>query len=186
MDAPSIDIRPLRAADADAWRRLRLQALREEPAAFTASYEEAAAIDPAEFARRIPAEGEEAVLFGLFVHGALEGSAGFAIQAGLKLRHKGLLWGVYVRPAFRGRGLAKALVGRVIEHARTRVAVLQAGVRAGTNPARSAYLALGFQPYGLERAALRIDGVDFDEELLWIDFRPAALPQAPLSDRRAP
>lgn len=187
MDAPSTDIRPLRAADADAWRALRLQALKEEPAAFTASYEEAVATDPAELARRIPAEGEASVLFGLFVDGVLEGAAGFAIQPGPKLRHKGLLWGVYVRPGWRGRGWAKALVGRVIEHARSRVAVLQAGVMAGNNAARSTYLALGFEAYGLERAALRVNGVDIDEELLWMDFRTgAALPAAPLSDRRAP
>lgn len=187
MEASLPDIRPLRAADGGAWRALRLQALKDEPRAFTASYEDAIAMDPAEFARRIPAESDEAALFGLFVEGVLEGSAGFAIQPGLKLRHKGLLWGVYVRPGQRGRGFATALVSRVIEHARTRVAILQAGVLAGNNAARSTYISLGFEPYGLERAALRVDGVDIDEELLWMDFRPGAALQGPaLSDRRAP
>ena len=186
MDVPQIEIRPIRVADAVAWRALRLQALKEEPVSFAASYEEAAATDPEAFARSIPAEGGPNVLFGLHVEGALEGAAGFVVQGGLKRSHKGLLWGVYVRPAWRGRGLGKALVERVIGHARGHVALLQASVTAGDNTARTTYLALGFQSYGVEPAALRVGDVDYDEELLWIDFRPAALPAPGLSDRRAP
>jgi ribosomal protein S18 acetylase RimI-like enzyme len=194
MDAPltSPDIRPLGAADAEAWRALRLQALKEEPRAFTASYEEAAATAPADFARRMPSDGGPAVLFGLFVEGALEGSAGFSVQQGRKLGHKGLLWGVYIRPDWRRRGFGRALVGRVISHARAHVALLQAAVVADNISARRLYRSLGFEPYGVERAAVRVDGEDVDEVLLWIDFRPkadlpaAALPAAALSDRRAP
>jgi GNAT superfamily N-acetyltransferase len=186
MDVPQIEIRPVRADDAEAWRALRLQALKQEPASFAASYEEAARTDPEAFAASIPAPGGPNVLFGLYLDGALEGAAGFVVQAGLKRRHKGLLWGVYVRPAWRGRGFAKALVERVIGHARGQVALLQASVTVGADAARRAYLALGFRPYGLEPAALRVDGVDFDEELLWIDFRSAALPAPGISDRRAP
>ena len=186
MDVPSTEIRPLRAADGEAWRALRLQALEQEPASFAASFEEAVQTDPAEFARRIPAEGGADVLLGLFVDGVLEGAAGFLVQGGLKRRHKGLLWGVYVRPAWRDRGFAKALVRRVIDHARGHAALLQASVTAGNDAARRIYLELGFEPYGLEPAALRVDGRDFDEELLWLDFRGAALPAPGLSDRRAP
>ena len=84
MDVPSTEIRPLRAADGEAWRALRLQALEQEPASFAASFEEAVQTDPAEFARRIPAEGGADVLLGLFVDGVLEGAAGFLVQGGLK------------------------------------------------------------------------------------------------------
>lgn len=185
MDAHLPDIRPIRASDADAWRALRLQALKQEPASFATSYEEAAALDPEAFAGGIPAGDGPDVLFGLFVEGALEGAAGFAVQGGSKRRHKGLLWGVYVRPEWRGRGFGKALVQRVIDHARGRVALLQICVTVG-NEARRVYAALGFRPYGLEPAALRVDGIDFDEEHMWLDFRGAALPAPGLSDRRAP
>ena len=186
MDAPISQIRPLRAADADAWRALRLQALKEEPASFAFSYEDAVVIDPDEFARIIPAEGAADALFGLFINDMLEGAAGFMVQGGLKRRHKGLLWGVYVRPPWRGRGFARALVRRVIEHARDHVVLLEASVTVGNDGARRIYLELGFRPYGLELAALRVGDVDFDEELLSLDFRAAALPAPGLSDRRAP
>ncbi len=186
MDSPPFEIRPIRAADGEPWRTLRLQALKEAPASFSASYEEAVQADPAAFIRRIPAEGGPDVLFGLFLAGGLEGAAGFAVQDGLKRKHKGLLWGVYVSPLARGRGFARAMVQRVIDHARRHVALLQTCVTVGNDPARRIYLELGFQPYGLEPAALRVDGVDLDDELLWLDFRDAALPAPALSDRRAP
>ena len=185
MEAPFSEIRPLSAADGPAWRGLRLQALKQEPTSFASSFEEESQLGPVEFARHIPAEGDANALFGLFVEGVLEGAAGFVVQGGLKRRHKGLLWGVYVRPPFRGRGFAMALVQRVIDHARARVALVQASVTVG-NDARRLYLALGFEPYGLEPAALRVDGEDLDEELLWLDLRAAALPAPGLSDRRAP
>jgi ribosomal protein S18 acetylase RimI-like enzyme len=81
----------------------------------------------------------------------------------------------------------------VIERARAHVSLLQVSVAATNPPARKVYLSLGFVSYGLEVAGLRVDGVDIDEELMWIDFRgsgPTAsadsLPAAGLSDRRAP
>ena len=181
-------IRPLTSADGEAWRVLRMEALKDQPAAFTASYEDALELDPAELAAFIPAEDAPSVLFGLFVDGALEGCAGLFIGSGSKVRHKGLLWGVYVRPGWQGRGFGRALVARVIEEARGKVDLLQAGVAAINDAARRVYFGLGFQLYGLERAALRVDGADIDEELLWIDLRNGAdsLPAAPISDRRAP
>lgn len=175
MEADAV-IRPLRPADAEAWRALRLRALKEEPRAFTSSYEDALGGDAGYWARSIPEEGEASVLFGMMVGGALCGCAGLAVMSGSKIRHKGLMWGVYVAPEARGLGFGRALVAQVIEEARGKVAVLQAGVIAANAAARRIYLGLGFEVYGLERAALRVDGVDIDEELLWIDLR---------SDRRA-
>lgn len=185
--APEPTIRPLTREDAAAWRALRLTALKEHPKAFTESYEEAAERDLAAYAARMPAEGDAAAIFGLFLGDALLGSAGFAIQPGLQRRHKGLLWGVYVSAQLRGKGLAKALIERVIERARGHVVLLQAGVGGYNEPARRLYFELGFRSYGLEPAALRVDGEDVDEELIWLDLRGGdSLPPSDLSDRRAP
>jgi ribosomal protein S18 acetylase RimI-like enzyme len=67
-------------------------------------------------------------VFGGFEESALLGIAGFAVPPRAKKRHKGLLWGVYVREAARGRGLGRALVVQVIEHARAHVVQLHAAV----------------------------------------------------------
>jgi RimJ/RimL family protein N-acetyltransferase len=96
--------------------------------------------------------------------------AGFMAQNRLKARHKGLMWGVYVRPDWRGRGLGEALVRQVVDHAADHVIVLEAGVGIFNTGARRTYHKLGFRPYGIERKALRIGDTFYDEELLFIDF----------------
>ena len=83
-----------------------------------------------------------------------------------KKRHKGLLWGVYVREAARGRGLGRAVVARVIEHARAHVVQLHAAVVTTNEAARRLYRSLGFEPYGLEPRGLACAGRYFDQELL--------------------
>ncbi len=167
----SVEIRPLRPAEAEAWRALRLQMLKESPTAFSSAYEDAVELDLERFASRIPDDGVDA-LFGLFVHGRLAGSAGFAVERGRKVRHKGGLWGVYVAPEVRGRGLGAALLARLIEHARQHVAVLQGGVVTANAGAWALYRRLGFEQYGLEADALRIDGRAYDEALLRLRLDP--------------
>lgn len=163
-------IRPLRTEDAPQWRRLRLEALELCPTAFSTSYEEASRQDVAAFASHIPPPGRRSVLLGAFRDDVLLGTAGVHVPATAKLAHKGELWGVYVAPAMRGRGVAAALVRAAIEHARTRVAVLQLAVGTDNTSARALYHRLGFVPYGLERRAMRVAGQDYDDELLALDF----------------
>jgi ribosomal protein S18 acetylase RimI-like enzyme len=110
------------------------------------------------------------VLFGAFHDDALSGSAGVHVYPRLKQRHKAQLWGVYVDPSLRGRGVGAALVRAAIAHARTRVAVLQLSVQFDNSAARALYRKLGFVPYGVERRALRHDGKDYDDELMAMDL----------------
>ena len=105
-------------------------------------------------------------MFGAVAEGVLLAVAGFAEAEPAKKRHKGLLWGVYVRDAARGRGLGRAVVARVIEHARAHVVQLHAAVVTSNEAARRLYRSLGFEPYGLEPRGLACDGLYFDQELL--------------------
>jgi GNAT superfamily N-acetyltransferase len=165
---PDHEIRVLSARDAPAWRALRLEMLRQNPSSFHADLEQASARSDEDWARGMPADGVD-ILFGLFVQGELCGSAGFYRQKTPKLAHKGMMWGVYVASAHRGRGFGGALVRRVIEHARGCVAVLQTGASAEGAPV---YRREGFVPYGFERDSVRVDGVSYDEEHLAIHFEP--------------
>lgn len=171
-------IRPLTAEDAPAYRALRLSALADTPQAFGASYEDEAVRSLDMIARRLDA-GPANCVFGAFAGSELVGTAGFIIpNASAKSRHKGLLVGVYVGPACRGRGIGRALVQTVINHARSHVVLIQAAVGAGNTKARQLYDELGFREYGLERKALLVDGIYVDEALLALDFSPDA-PQNP-------
>jgi ribosomal protein S18 acetylase RimI-like enzyme len=135
------------------------------------SYEEASQQDLAAFASHIPSPDESRAIFGAFDREALVGSAGLHVHTRPKWAHKGELWGVYVVPSRRGRSIATKLVNAVIAHARTRVAVLQLAVGMDNTAARALYHRLGFVRYGIERRALRIDGKDYDDEMLAMDFK---------------
>lgn len=168
MDAPII--RLLRPDDAGAYRTLRLQALRDHPEAFGASHEDEAARSLDMTTRRLDG-GPLNCVFGAFAGDDLVGTAGFIVpDRSAKSRHKGLLVGVHVSPAHRGRALGRRLVAAVIDHARAHVVLLQAGVGVDNAPALRLYESLGFRHYGLEDKALRVDGVFVDEALIVLDF----------------
>lgn len=162
-------IRPLAPSDAQAFKALRLEALTASPEAFGSSYEEEAPLALEAVRARIAASGPNAV-FGAFADEQLVGMAGFAVYDRVKACHKGLMWGVYVRAEHRGRGLGRTLVQAVIDHASRHVIMLEAAVGLDNGSARRTYHALGFRPYGIERKALRVGDVFYDEELLAIDF----------------
>jgi ribosomal protein S18 acetylase RimI-like enzyme len=167
-----IDIRPLTRADGPAFRALRLEGLTEASAAFSAAYDDEILRGDEEFAARIPAAPPSAI-FGAFDGTALVAMTGLTVHAGAKERHKGMVWGVYVAPAGRGRGLAKRLMQAVIAHARTveGLELLQLGVGVYNEPARALYGAMGFAVYGVERHALKLpDGRYIDEELRALDL----------------
>ncbi|HWE98550.1 MAG TPA: GNAT family N-acetyltransferase [Caulobacteraceae bacterium] len=168
----AIEIRPIRRDEAAAWRALRLEGLVNHPEAFSVSPEEFETLDMAAVAARMPEPGGDNIIFGVYEHGVLDGCAGFFRDTNLKERHKGTLWGVYLRPSLRGRGLGEALIDKVIEHARTRVEILKCVVNPESPGARRLYLGRGFRTYGMEPRALRVNGRDQDDELLALILKP--------------
>lgn len=150
-------VRLLTPDDAAALRLLRLESLDAFPAAFATSTEEDAARSVADFAAML-ADPEATAVFGAFDGGELVGMAGYAREARLKMRHKAMLWGVYVRPACGGRRFGERLVQAVIDHARGRVELLGACVSTTNARARRVYFGLGFKSWGVEERALKVDG----------------------------
>jgi ribosomal protein S18 acetylase RimI-like enzyme len=159
----SLTLRRLTPDDAHALCALRLEAFAAHPRDFRSSPDEEAAKPLAELADKI---GRDTVL-GLFDGETLVGAAGLAIDPRAKLRHKGLVWGVYVKPAYRGQGGAQRLLAGLIAAARGRVESLQLVVSDGNGPALRLYTRLGFSQWAVEYGALRLaDETTVDEILM--------------------
>ena len=161
-------IRILTADDLAPFKALRLEGLRDAPESFGADYTEYTTRPDAFFLQLIGTPPD--VVFGAFAGGALVGIAGFIVEKGAKIRHKGFMWGVYVTPGSRRRGIGEALVRRVVDHARRHVEILRSGVVATNAHAADLYRRLGFETYGTEARALRVGARYYDEELIALRF----------------
>jgi ribosomal protein S18 acetylase RimI-like enzyme len=87
-------------------------------------------------------------------------------MTGDKLAHRGALWGMYVRPEARGKGLGAALVRRILDDASGQVEQMHLTVVASNGPAQRLYERMGFASYGVEPRSLMIDGSYFDEIMM--------------------
>jgi ribosomal protein S18 acetylase RimI-like enzyme len=165
----SYTIRPLLPDDVDAFRRVRLDALRLHPEAFGSAYEDELQLDRTQFIERLTTPN--LTRFGGFADAVLVGLAGLQIRAGAKEQHKSRLFSMYVDAAHRRSGLAQQLVEAVIAGAREADAVvLQLSVTSSNTRAQSFYRRMGFTVYGVERRSLKVGDRYFDEDLMALDL----------------
>jgi len=158
-----MEIRVLVSADAEKCQALRLQALLECPTAFSSSYEEERETPLAEVARRLmPAD---TVVFGAFDGQRLVGTAVLHRETRRKRAHIAVVWGMYVDPGFRRRGVGRKLVERLLSHAAQMRGLrkITLGVNAANPAAIALYEAVGFESFGVEPGFLLVDGVLQDE-----------------------
>lgn len=166
MNEEPSQIRLLGPADKDQFWALRLRALKEEPHAFGASYDEALETTDSEIEKRLTASSDSFVL-GAF-NPQLVGMIGFYRRGGKKLRHKGNIWGMYVAGEGRGLGLGRALLSETIVRASKLPGLshVTLSVVTSNEAAVSLYESQGFQTYGIESAALQVDNQLLDELLM--------------------
>jgi len=169
MVSPPIIIRPICAEDAEAFAALRIEAVRDYPLAFTADYAETAGRAPKfwqEQAARSGGEGTELILLA-WAGEQLAGMLGVIAPKFGKLAHVGTIWGVYVRPPFRGRAIGQQLLRAAIDWARAKPLVtLKLSVVVGNEVAKKCYEQAGFEMYGVEPLAVKWEGKLYDENLM--------------------
>ncbi|MHC4940033.1 MAG: GNAT family N-acetyltransferase [Planctomycetota bacterium] len=167
-----MEIRRLGAGDVEAYRTIRLRSVREDPEAFMASYEEESARTVEQDRERLAASeaSDDNFVFAAFEDGQPVGITGVLRLFGhrSKGRHKAMIWGVYVAPEMRGRGIGRALMETAIDAiaAAPGIEAIQLGVGQSNKPALALYRSVGFETYGVEKAAIKLDGRDIDEEMM--------------------
>ena len=112
------EIRMLTAADAESYWKLRLEGLSHDPSAFQETVAEHTTKGMAKIRERLIA-GDAAFVVGAFSGGMLVGSVGFNREVGEKVQHNGLVWGLYVTPPLRRRGIARQMMSFLIDQTRT-------------------------------------------------------------------
>jgi RimJ/RimL family protein N-acetyltransferase len=165
-----MEVRILTEADGEAFWNIRLRALRDDPESFGSSYEEILerGIAGATQSLRKRDTSPDDATFGAFEGGTLVGIAGFRREEEVKKRHKGVIWGMYVPREMRGKGIGKALLQAAIAYAKTlpQLEQINLSVVLTSREARQLFISLGFEPYGLERHALKLHDRYFDHELM--------------------
>lgn len=165
-------IRRLTKEDAQAFWDLRFFALESAPNAFGESAEEHRDQTIESIAQRLGSGGGDSFVFGAFDGPRLVGTTGFYREPRRKRHHKGWIWGVFVVAAYRGKGIARALITAVLEEARGLPGLkkIHLSVTIEQPAARKLYSALGFRSYGVEPEALIADGRYLDEEFMFLDL----------------
>jgi ribosomal protein S18 acetylase RimI-like enzyme len=152
---------------------LRLEALQAEPLAFGKSVEEHKATPVETFALRFRDAPASNLHLGAFESGNLIGMATFLRETGVKERHKGRIYGVYVTAEKRGRGIGRGLLTHLIGAARQDPSLEQIllAVAATQEPAIKLYRSFGFETFGVEPGALKVGQTYVGENHMVLRFQ---------------
>ena len=164
-------IRPTREADAAALRELRLEALWMHPESFSSDHATSAARPASYWVERAQLGNGERNQITCVAQSAAGGElvamCGLYREEESKLRHSANLWGVYVRPAWRGLRIADALIDACENWARQRdIQIIRLAVVDTNHAAIRCYQRRGFIAYGKAPDVLRINGRQYDELLM--------------------
>lgn len=167
-----VHIRRLGAADVDRFKAMRVDAATESPASVKPTPEEEFERSIDEFQKKLAWDTHNFIL-GAFDGDQLVGIAGLRRDRGKKIHHTAILWGIYVTPSYRARGIAKSLVKAILDIAAgiAEITQIKLSVHTRNAPARRLYTLIGFETCGFERNVIRIGEESFDEELMMKTIR---------------
>jgi RimJ/RimL family protein N-acetyltransferase len=164
-----VRIRAATVDDAAALYELRLEALASHPQAFAADHDLTKARGVEAWVERIRQNeaGNEGVINVAWAGDQLVGMTGLYRGHWPKTQHSGLIWGVYVKAAWRGYGIAQGLLQACIDWAQVQgMTIATLGVATTNLPAIQCYARFGFSVYGLAPQVICYDGVFYDELLM--------------------
>ena len=162
----TVIIREASLADVNQFRDLRLFALKDSPTSFSADYRTIFDLPTSYWEDRL----KPTVLGTTFFaegNSKLVGMTGIRRGDSPKTKHGAGIWGVFIRPEWRGLRIAQGLINMCCEWAKLHeVQILKLAVVSTNESAIRLYERSGFIIYGTEPRALYYDNQYFDE--LWM------------------
>jgi ribosomal protein S18 acetylase RimI-like enzyme len=168
----SVEIRLFTEQDAQVLWDLRMLALETDPWSFADSPEELREISVDVYTSRLRSNHASNFIVGAFEEHKAVGMTGFYQEKPMKLRHKGWIWGVFVKPDVRGRGVARSLMQEAIKRAKTidGLEMILLTVSVDQPAPRKLYESFGFRSIGVEPKGIKIGTKHHDEEHLVLEF----------------
>ncbi|KKQ46169.1 MAG: Acetyltransferase [Candidatus Moranbacteria bacterium GW2011_GWC2_37_8] len=161
-----MEIYKLNSSEWEIYRTLRLEALRESPQAFGDCFVESALLSDEHWKEEF--ENPKS-----FILVARDGGEPFAMAAayqedGEKMKHIAYVWGVYVKKAYRGKGIGKQLMESLLDEiaAIGEIEKVDLNVNASQLSAVRLYERLGFAVAGTLHKELKIGDQYFDEHVM--------------------
>jgi len=159
-----VKIRRLGELDAEKYLEIRLKALRNNPEAFGSSYEEEKDRPVEVYSQRLASDAS--FTYGAILDNQLVGTVTLVKETYRKFKHRANIVGMYVDPSNRGFGVGKLLLIEAIKQAKSIGVIEQLNLSVVTTnePAKKLYTSLGFEIFGTEKRALKLDeGTYLDE-----------------------
>ncbi|ARO24595.1 GCN5-related N-acetyltransferase protein [Rhizobium sp. TAL182] len=162
MDADGVTIKLIGADEVEAFRHIRLEALRAEPSSFASRYEDWEILSLQEWRDRL-----NEPVFIAFQKGEPVGIMGLFRQRSSKMAHRATVVMVYIRAKLRGTGLAVELLEAISDHARhIGIRQLELFVSAENSAAIRFYQRQGFAEIGRIPGGVLEDGREIDDVMM--------------------
>ncbi|WP_176545089.1 GNAT family N-acetyltransferase [Bacillus sp. AFS041924] len=160
-----MEIRKLTIEDLPEFIRLRSEGLKLSPEAFGESLLEYEKKSMEQHSINFPKTYDNFIM-GAFDKEELVGVAGFYQKRSEKMKHKGTIWGMYVTPTYRGKGVGKKVLSHAIQDAIKIEEILQIelAVISSNQSAKRLYESVGFESFGTEKRALFVNNQFYDED----------------------
>ena len=163
-----MDIRILNSfEDAEKYRMIRLESLKNTPEAFATSYGEEKDLSSEEFKNKL--QSKTSFTYGAFNQGELVGIITLYQEKLIKLQHRAHIGAMYVYPSKRGLGIGKALMEEAIKKAKSIEGLEQVylAVVSTNESAKKMYSLLGFEVFGTEKKGLKLEkNIYFDVDFM--------------------
>jgi ribosomal protein S18 acetylase RimI-like enzyme len=157
----NIEYRILTVEDVNDYQSIRLELLKNNPKSFGSSFEEESTFLIDRWESRL--QNKNATSFGAYSGKEIIGLCVLVENPRMKMKHKATLNSMYVKPAYRRKGISKRLLSNVFQYVESRnIEIITLSVVSNNIGARKLYEKLGFVEEGMEKKAIKYDNEYFD------------------------